>query len=64
MPNSLRQQVLNQLHTNHMGQEKTKLLAHESVYWSNINADYTMKVSHSVCDIQATHKVYFLIKQN
>ena len=39
MPNSLRQQVLNQLHTNHMGIEKTKLLAHKSVYWSNINAD-------------------------
>ena len=32
IPNSLRQQVLNQLHTNHMGIEKTKLLAHESVY--------------------------------
>ena len=27
MPNSLREQVLNQLHTNHMGIEKTKLLA-------------------------------------
>ena len=32
MPNSLRQQVLNQLQTNHMGIEKTKLLAHESVH--------------------------------
>ena len=39
MPNRLRQQVLNQLHTNHMGIEKTKLLAHKSVYWSNMNAD-------------------------
>ena len=39
MPNSLRQQVLNQLHTNHMGTEKTKLLACECVYWSSINAD-------------------------
>ena len=39
MPNSLRQQVLNQLHTNHIGIEKTKLLACKSVYWSNINAD-------------------------
>ena len=37
--NSLRQQVLNQLHTNHMGIEKTKLLACESVYWASINAD-------------------------
>ena len=39
MPNSLRQQVLNQLHTNHMGIEKTKLLAHECVYWPSINAE-------------------------
>ena len=39
MPNSLRQQVLNQLHTNHIGIEKTKLLAHECVYWPSINAD-------------------------
>ena len=33
MPNILRQQVFNQLHTNHMGIEKTKLLALKSVYW-------------------------------
>ena len=39
IPNSLKQQVLNQLHTNHMGIEKTKLLACELVYWSSINAD-------------------------
>ena len=39
MPNSLREQVLNQLHTNHRGIEKTKLLAHECVYWPSINAD-------------------------
>ena len=39
VPNSLREQVLNQLHTNHMGIEKTKLLAQECVYWPRINAD-------------------------
>ena len=42
IPNSLRQQIQEQLHTNHMGikkQNKTKLLACESVYWSSINAD-------------------------
>ena len=39
IPNSLREQVLNQLHTNHMGMEKTKLLACECVYWPSINAD-------------------------
>ena len=39
MPNSLRKQLLNQLHTNHMAIEKTKLLAHECVYWPSINTD-------------------------
>ena len=39
MLNSLREQVLNQLYTNHMGIEKTKLLARECVYWPSINAD-------------------------
>ena len=39
MPTNLRHQILEQLHTNHMGIEKIKLLAHESVYWSSINAD-------------------------
>ena len=32
IPNSLKEQVLSQLHTNHMGIEKTKLLAWECVY--------------------------------
>ena len=39
IPNSLKEQVLGQLHTNHMGIEKTKLLAWECVYWPSINAD-------------------------
>ena len=39
IPDSLKQQVLMQLHTNHMGIEKTKLLAHESVFWHNIKAN-------------------------
>ena len=38
IPKSLRQQVLNQLHINHMGIEKTKLLACKCVYWPSINA--------------------------
>ena len=46
IPNSLRQQVLNQLHTNHMGIEKTKLLGHKSVYWSSINADIESYIKH------------------
>ena len=39
IPTCLNQQVLEQLHTNHMGIEKAKLLACDSVYWSNINVD-------------------------
>ena len=39
IPTSLKQQVLDQLHTNHMGIEKTKLLTCESVYWADINVD-------------------------
>ena len=39
IPTSLKQQVLDQHHTNHMGIEKTKLLTHESVYWSDVNVD-------------------------
>ena len=39
IPDSLKQQVLVQLHTNQMGIEKSKLLTHESVFWHNINAD-------------------------
>ena len=33
IPKVLGTQVLDQLHVNHMGMEKTKLLACESVYW-------------------------------
>ena len=39
IPAVLKQQVLDQLHLNHIGIEKTKVLAHESVYWIDINTD-------------------------
>ena len=39
VPAELKQQVLDQLHLNHMGIKKQKLLMHESVYWVNINTD-------------------------
>ena len=39
IPTSLKQQVLDQLHANHMSIEKMKLLACKSVYLYNINAD-------------------------
>ena len=35
----LQKQVMDQLHTNHMGIEKTRLLAYESIYWIGINTD-------------------------
>ena len=39
IPDSLKQQVLAQLHINHIGIEKTKLLACESVFCHNINTN-------------------------
>ena len=48
IPSSLRQQILDQLHTNHMGTEKSELLACESVYWSSINTDIESYIKHCV----------------
>ena len=39
IPDILKTQALDQLHVIHMGIEKTKLLACESIYWVNINGD-------------------------
>ena len=39
IPEILKTQVLDQLHINHMGIEKTKLLIHESIYRAHINDD-------------------------
>ena len=39
IPDALKAQELDQLHINHMGIEKTKLQACESIYWININDD-------------------------
>ena len=38
-PRNTKQQALNQLHVNHMGIEKTKLLACKSIYWIDVNND-------------------------
>ena len=56
IPDSLKQQVLAQLHTNHMGIEKTKLLACESVFWHKINADIEayIKVCATCLEFQQT----------
>ena len=39
IPEILKAQVLDQLHINHTGREKTKFLAYESIYWINIYND-------------------------
>ena len=39
IPGTLQDKALKQLHWSHMGIEKTRLLAYESIYWININAD-------------------------
>ena len=39
IPESLRADILAQLHQSHQGTEKTQLLAREWVYWPNINKD-------------------------
>ena len=38
-PFSLQKQMLDQLHSNHMGIEKMQLFVRKSVYWINMNAD-------------------------
>ena len=43
-PAELMQQVLEQLHLNHMGIKKIKLLMCESVYWVIINTDIEMQI--------------------
>ena len=42
----LKQQVLDQLHTNHMGNEKTKLLTCKPIYWANINTDIVKHIKN------------------
>ena len=36
---SLKGQVQEELHVNHMGSQKTKLLTHKSIYWICMNMD-------------------------
>ena len=39
IPAVLQVNALKQLHLNHMGMKKTRLLASDSIYWINMNAD-------------------------
>ena len=47
IPGPLQKQILEQLHSNHIGIEETWLLIIESVYWINMNATL-IKLSSSV----------------
>ena len=39
IPKKLRSEMLQQLHISHMGIEKTKLRARESVFWPGVNRE-------------------------
>ena len=49
IPEVLTTHALEQLHINHMGIEKTKLLAHESIYWVNVNDDIKYFIKNVLC---------------
>ena len=49
IPESCRDEILNQLHEGHFGSDRTKLHARDSVYWPNINKDIKCLVKS--CDL-------------
>ena len=49
IPKSMQMSILQQQHTAHLGQEKTKLLAKDTVYWMNMNQDIDKLVQK--CDV-------------
>ena len=51
-------QLLQQLHSNHMGMEKMRFLVHELVHWVNMNAGIknTMKQCVICLDYQQTQE--------
>ena len=50
-------QILDQLHSNHIGMEKTRLLGIESIHWINMNVDieYTINICSTYLWFQQTH---------
>ena len=55
IPEPLQRQVLEQLHVNHMGSKKTKLLANESLYWIGMSTDIKNHIKNSLhLDFQQT----------
>ena len=49
IPEVLQQKALRYLHINHMGIEKTKLLACKSVYWIGMNVDIENHIKIAPC---------------
>lgn len=58
IPTPLQADILNQLNTGHMGIEKTRPVARDSVYYPNINRDIEHRVkSCSICqEVQPSQK--------
>lgn len=52
IPKPLQSDILSQLHTGHLGIEKTRRLSRESVYWQHINKDIDQLIKS--CDICQT----------
>ena len=53
IPESCRNEILNQLHEGHFGIDRSKLHARDSVYWPNINKDIECLVK--TCDLYQEH---------
>ena len=53
IPESCRDEILNQLHEGHFGMDRTKLHARDSVYWPNINQD--IECLGKTCDLCQEH---------
>ena len=53
IPESCRDEILDQLHEGHFGVDSTKLCARDSVYWLNINKDIECLVK--TCDLCQEH---------
>ena len=48
---ALQDKAVKQLLLNHMGIEMTRLLAYESIYWINMNADIEETVKNSITSL-------------
>lgn len=54
IPKKLRKEILNNLHIGHMGIEKCKLRARDSVFWPGLNNDLQNMINS--CDICLSHR--------